>query len=113
MLMQESIKEVINIHKCKFFFKKILCGLAGRPAQAADLYGPSTRGPAGSLSWPAPCFFCGPAGQALIAIPNFYDVYASSFVRCLKRLFSWNQIYLIFTYLGVQIFVRALKGQSF
>jgi len=32
-LMQESIKKVINIHKCKFF----LCELAGRPAQAADL----------------------------------------------------------------------------
>jgi len=30
MLMQESIKEVINIHKCKFFFLLILCGLAGR-----------------------------------------------------------------------------------
>jgi len=45
MLMQESIKEVINIHKCKFFFFLILCGLTGRPAWAAGLCGS-----AGSLS---------------------------------------------------------------
>jgi len=56
MLMQESIKEVINIHKCNFLFFFILCGFAGRPAWAADLCGPSPHGP---------------AGQALIAIPNF------------------------------------------
>jgi len=77
ILMQESIKEVINIHKYKFFFFKILCGLAGRPARAAGLCGPSPRGPAGSISWPAPRFFfaglrAGPAGQALIAIPKYF-----------------------------------------
>jgi len=50
------------------------CGLAGRPAWAAGLCGPSPRGPVGSISWPTPRFFCGPAGraagQALIAIPT-------------------------------------------
>jgi len=42
-LMQKSIKEVINIHKCKFFIFLILCGLAraGR--------GSMWTGPAGSL----------------------------------------------------------------
>jgi len=70
MLMQESIKEVINIHKCKFFFFLILCELAGRPAWAAGLCGPSPRGPVGSISWPVPRFFYGPTGQTLIAIPS-------------------------------------------
>ena len=82
--MQKSIKQVINIHKCKFFFFfLILCGLAGRPARAAGLCGPSPHGPAGSLSWPAPRFLCGPAGQALIAIPIDTWVYAEKSMESL------------------------------
>jgi len=65
--MQETIKEVINIHKCKFFLKKKLYELAARPA---GLCGPSPRGHVGSLSWPAPRFFCGPAGRARGPDPN-------------------------------------------
>jgi len=45
-------------------------GLRAEPTRAAGLCGPSPRRPAGSLSWPVPRFFCGPAGQALIAIPT-------------------------------------------
>jgi len=37
-------------------------GLAG--LWAAGLCGPSPRGPAGSLSWPAPRFLCGPGPRA-------------------------------------------------
>jgi len=75
--MQESIKEVINIHKCKFLFYFILCGLAGWPAQAAGLCGPSPRGPT-ILARPAFFLRAGPAGQTLIAIPN-YDLTCEQF----------------------------------
>ena len=63
MLMQEFIKEVINIHKCKFFFFfLILCGLADREPMRAHYPGPPRVFYAGLRA--------GPAGQALIAIPN-------------------------------------------
>jgi len=39
------------------------------PARAG-LYGPSPHGPAGSLSWPAPRFFCGPMGGTRGPGPN-------------------------------------------
>jgi len=55
MLMQESIKEVINIHKCKFFFL-ILCGLAGRARAGlrAHYLGPPRVFYAGRARGPGP-----------------------------------------------------------
>ena len=66
--MQKSIKEVINIHKCKFFFMWA-CG----PARAGR--GPMRAEPAracGLTILACPAFFlrAWPAGQTLIAIPN-------------------------------------------
>jgi len=67
MLMQESIKEVINIHKCKFFLFLILCGLAGRPARAAGCRlaraGPAHTGLRAHYSGPPRVFSAGPRAR--------------------------------------------------
>jgi len=69
MLMQECIKEVINIHKCKFFFFLILCELAGRGIARASR-GPMRAEPAracGLTILACPAFFlraCGPGSRA-------------------------------------------------
>ena len=74
MLMQESIKKVINIHKCKFSFL-ILCGLTGQPARAARLYGSSPHGPTGSLPYPAPRFFCKPGRRSGLNCHPYIQVF--------------------------------------
>ena len=82
MLMQESIKEVINIYKYKFFFFKFYAGLrAGPRGPRASPCGPRAyagRACAGlRAQYPGPSRIfsaglrAGPAGQALIATPNF------------------------------------------
>jgi len=73
ILMQESIKEVINIHKYKFFFFFNFMRACG-PARAGR--GLARAGLRAQYPGPPRIFFAGlqagPAGQALIAIPSSY-----------------------------------------
>ena len=118
--MQESIKEVINIHKCKFFFL-ILYGFAGRPTWVTGL----PRGPVGSLSWPAPRFFCEPAGQTLIAIPSFqtYIIFSCLLslllgffkyksIKCDTQLSTKSFSYIYFIYLVAFLKISSFKQGS-
>ena len=75
MLMQESIKKVINIHKCKLFFFKFYVNLRADSHGLRTYAGQATTGLRAHNPDPPHIFFtdlrAGLTGQALIVTPNF------------------------------------------